>query len=74
MLAAAGDNSGTESQWREAIALLPQAVEPRLKLAQLLGQLGRLPEAEKQWREVLRLDPNNADAQAQLSTLHQSRL
>jgi tetratricopeptide (TPR) repeat protein len=74
LLAAAGDNSGTESQWREAIALLPQAVEPRLKLAQLLGQLGRLPEAEKQWREVLRLDPNNADAQAQLSTLHQSRL
>lgn len=74
LLAAEGDNPGAEAQWREAIALLPQAVEPHLKLAQLLRQLGRLPEAEKQWREVLRLDPNNADAQAQLSTLHQSGL
>jgi tetratricopeptide (TPR) repeat protein len=35
LLAAAGNESGAEAQWRAVIALLPQAEDPRLKLSTL---------------------------------------
>ena len=69
LLAAAGDDSGAEAQWRAVITLLPQAVDPRFKLARILDGLGRLAEAFSLYTECLRLDPEHYEARYALGSL-----
>ncbi len=69
LLAAEGDVSGAEAQWRRVIDLLPQAVDPRFKLAQLLDGVDRCAEAFSFYTDCLRLDPEHYEARYALGRL-----
>jgi tetratricopeptide (TPR) repeat protein len=66
---------------RQAIDHLQRATElggdqpdaPRLRLAQLLAEQGRLDDAERQFKELLRTQPNHAPALLGLARLSQAR-
>lgn len=54
--------------FERAVALTPQDVRARVKLAQTLSRLERHPEAVEQFRRVVEQAPEDADAHAMLGT------
>lgn len=68
-LAKAGDFSGAERAFREAVRIEPAREEPHVSLGLALHRLGRLDAAEREVRKALLLDPGDARAWAELGHL-----
>ena len=51
-----------EANYRRAIQLKPEFVDPYVNLTSVLGKFGKLDEAEACSREAVRLDPNRSEA------------
>lgn len=65
----AGDTTGAEKSWRQAIRICPDHCEARVNLCALLQQQGHMKAAEQECREVLQRDPTHADAHCNLGVL-----
>lgn len=61
-----GDFAASEASYREAAAMSPKAVEPRLGMTLPLMAAKKWRDAERACRDVLALDPNHAMARARL--------
>ncbi len=60
------DYSKAQAAYEKAIALNPTLVEPRIYMANLLTDTGRVEEAVPLLRSALQISPNNADAHWEL--------
>ena len=60
---AEGDLEGAISHYREAKKLAPESFTPQIRLARVLGQLGRYDESAAQLDEVLAVSPRHVEAQ-----------
>jgi TolB-like protein/Tfp pilus assembly protein PilF len=60
------DYSKAEAAYEKAIALNPNLVEPRIYMANLLTDTGKVEQAVPLLRSALRISPNNADAHWEL--------
>jgi hypothetical protein len=68
-LLSAGDAAVAEDEYRAALALAPEAVEPRLGLAWAARGRGDVAESRSRFEETLTLFPGNGEARAGLAAL-----
>ncbi len=62
-----GDWSRAITEFREALALLPESLQARNNLGFALSQSGKTREAIQQWEEALRSDPQNVEVLGNLA-------
>lgn len=68
-----GDIAGCEARLRGLVERNPQAIEPRLRLAELALASGHVDDAADFYRAVLALDANRADAHHGLAIVLDAR-
>lgn len=69
-----GNDAAAEQTLRTAVSVAPKQHWPYAGLSELLGRLGRLPEAESVLRAALKADDRNADAHEKLGMLLAARM
>ena len=69
-LQSAGDVSGAEADYRNALAVNPTSADAQFLLGSLLGEKDHLDDAERYLRQALSSRPGFADAQTALGNIH----
>lgn len=62
-----GDPKKAESAYRDAVRIEPEAIPPRINLAEMLYQQGRIEEAGKEFQAAVTADPANGVAHESLA-------
>lgn len=73
ILARNGRLRAAEEEYRRALGINPERLEPRLGLGSVLGRLGRWEEAESELRAVLERDPQRFEAHIDLGNVLHAR-
>lgn len=65
------DVAGARNAYQKAVELSPKFAAPRLNLARLESNEGKLAEAQTALQTVLRIDPNNSEAMFEMGRLEE---